>query len=312
MTKLLDYHTFVETDYSRFDMTISLEWLELVQNYILKSCYPDNRLVHTALDLSLITKGVSATGWFYDVIGTRCSGDAHTSIGNGLLNMFNTYLVFGDVNDVCAFHEGDDGVIALKLNDAHHARQVNLLTSCGFVIKKFVTTDINTVSFCGRFLAQVGSKLVSYADPLRSMSKLHITTSTGPLPELLLAKMMSYAHTDQCTPIIGPLTTSIVKLLKPLYSARVMRRILRDRYVLRDTKPIFNFDYKEVNERLRSAFSLRTGVSISNQIAAEEYYRKAFSKFIPERIEQVEFGHEVALHKDSAEVHYMPTVHSWA
>jgi hypothetical protein len=319
MSALLDYDTYVETDYSRFDMTISREWLELVQNPLLKMYFPTDALFHQALDMSVTTRGVSVFGLVYNIQGTRCSGDAHTSIGNGLLNAFNTYLLFGDLMtesehpNVRAFHEGDDGVIALSAKNAHLADRVHSLNLCGFVIKSIVTRDINSVSFCGRFLYEENGRLKSYCDPIRTLAKLHTTLSSGPLRKLLLAKCMSYAHTDGHTPIIGAIVQTIRDQLRHLDDKFVRRAALTERYIFYGTRKVeFKFTHKHVRPACRAAFCIRTGISPTTQIQLEEYYSSIFAGRIPASFEQVEFGQTVSADDKAAVVHFMPTLHSSA
>lgn len=317
MSSLLSYDTYVETDYSRFDMTISREWLELVQNPLLKMYFPNDTLFHQALDMSLTTRGVSVFGLVYNIEGTRCSGDAHTSIGNGILNAFNTYLLFGDLMteeehpNMRAFHEGDDGVIALTKQYAHLADRVHLLNICGFVIKSLTTRDINAVSFCGRFLYEEGGKVKSYCDPIRTLSKLHITLSSGPLRKLLLAKCLSYSHTDGHTPIIGAVVQNIRDQLKHLDGKFVRRAASVERFVFYGVKNVqFRFTRRHVRPACRAAFCLRTGISPETQIQLEEYYSSIFTGRIPAAFDKVEFGHPVSADDKTAVVHFMPTVHS--
>lgn len=317
MTKLLDYHTYVETDYSRFDMTISVEWLELVQNTVFKMFFPDDYLFHSALDLCTKTKGVAANGLVYNVLGTRCSGDAHTSIGNGILNAFNLDMLYDDLlpdietdHDAVRFYcEGDDGVLALDKPHSHLADRVHLLNIFGFVVKAMTTSDINSVSFCGRFLYDSCGKIRSYCDPLRTLSKLHITLSCGKLEELLLAKCMSYAHTDGDTPIIGPICETIRGQLLPRLNKRVMRYALRDRYLFTTAKPVFKFTNSTISDDTRNSFALRTGISPAMQIYLEEYYITAFKTRIPLTFHQIEFGQEVLAEKESSVVHVIPALH---
>lgn len=317
MTKLLNYDTYVETDYSRFDMTISEDWLELIQNPVLKSFIPDDEHFSAALDLSIRTKGVSSCGLTYNIVGTRCSGDAHTSIGNGILNAFNTFLLFEDLmtenkvsEDVVAFHEGDDGVIALTAPYSSLAPRVFLLNTMGFVVKAFITQDITAVSFCGRFLYDDEGKIASYCDPVRTLSKIHITMSQGDLKKLLLAKVMSYSHTDGSTPIIGPVCIALRRLLKQHDGVWVRRRAMLDRYVFRTYSNVdFDKFQTEVKPACRYAFAMRTGVSPEVQIRLEEYYLKIFLTRIPKDMPTIDFGQDILSDKINSFVAYMPSMH---
>lgn len=319
MTPLLNYDTYVETDYSRFDMTISLDWIKVVQDRILTAFFPEDHLFQTALTMASKTKGVSECGLTYDVAGTRCSGDAHTSIANGILNSFNTDCLFSDIIEeertsdprFMSVHEGDDGVIALGADDAHLAARVYSMDVFGFVVKAFITQDINMVSFCGRFLCDVNGGISSFCDPYRTLAKLNVTLSQGKLKPLLLAKMMSYSYTDGNTPIIGPIAKSLVTLMKSdgqVVTKRVFRKALAERYLFRDLKVDFK-DQGPVIEGLRAPFALRTGISPADQIRYEEYFTDIFSERVPSEFQPIRFLGDITTGEGNSEVHFMPSVH---
>lgn len=105
---LSSFSHFVETDYSRFDLSISLEYLQDVETVFLTANADEQ--FRNCYFLAFQTTGVNEIGLSYRVTGTRCSGDAHTSIANGLINHFNTWLVFQNLppNSWVSFHEGDE------------------------------------------------------------------------------------------------------------------------------------------------------------------------------------------------------------
>lgn len=322
MTKLLDYHTYLETDYSRFDMTISHQWLECVQDPLLLLFFEESTQLREALMLARKTSGVSSYGLKYDIVGTRCSGDAHTSIGNGLINAFNTWMIYSDIpeDEICAFHEGDDGIVGFTSDYADCANRVYIMDSLGFKVKAFITQDITQATFCGRYLAEDGGSLLSYCDPYRTLSKLHITFSNGQLPMLLLAKCLSYRYTDGATPIIGPIVKTLVKLLQSnnitnsKYSKinikSSYRHAMANRWVMRLMENVDLDQYSEdVDERLRVPFAIRTGINPTAQRRIESYYVQMFSKYIPESFDKIPAMTEIILELEDRIVHYMPTLH---
>jgi len=315
MSPLIDFDTYAETDYSRFDMTISSQWLELVQDPILQSAFPDDDWIGMALKLARKTKGVSESGMCYDILGTRCSGDAHTSIGNGLINRFNTWLLFQDVpkDGFRSWHEGDDGILGLTAPYAHLASRVYTMDCLGFAVKAFITRDINTTSFCGRFLSSDGDQLLSYCDPYRSLAKLHITLSQGKLQTLLLAKTLSYAYTDGQTPIIGPIVQSLAELLRHRGAnlKKAQRIAMRERWLLTQVsgRVDLTLTRKPVDERLRVPFSIRTGIPPEEQERIERYYTDAFRDFVPAKYDSILPLEDVLVVGEDRLVHYMPSMH---
>lgn len=312
MSTLLDYDVYVETDYSRFDMTISEDWLRCVQNPLLQLWFPGDEFFDQALSLAMNTHGVSECGLMYDVIGTRCSGDAHTSIGNGLINWFNTAAVYDDVprDEWEAFHEGDDGILGLTEEYAHLSSRPTLMTTFGFKVKVLIAHDINAVTFCGRYLADTINGLRSYADPLRTLSKLHITISQGRLDVLLCAKAMSYHYTDCETPILGPVCAAILRLLSHCRD-RAVKHVKDGRYILNDISfgDIASAHTVPVNEELRAAFCMRTGIPVMEQKHMEDYYTRVFARRIPSSFGRISAG-EALYDGDDREIHWMPTLHA--
>jgi len=127
-----------------------------------------------------------------------------------------------------AFHEGDDGLIGCSEEWLPKIKEcLQFLWSVGFQGKIDVYNHISQTSFCGRFLAEVNGELTSYADPLRSMAKLHLTTASGDAKTLICAKAMSYLHTDSNTPIIGPWSRAVTSILLPLIGREKMRDKLK-------------------------------------------------------------------------------------
>jgi hypothetical protein len=290
MSPILDFHTYAETDYARFDMTISDVCLELVQDPLLCGYFANSYWIKMALKLARKTKGLSDCGIFYNVIGTRCSGDAHTSIANGLINHFNTWLLFVDVPRDCfiSWHEGDDGVVGLTEKYSSLANRLLHLDCLGFKVKLFITRDLNQTTFCGRFLAEGASGLRSYCDPFRTLAKLNITLSMGKLPPLLLAKCLSYSYTDGTTPIIGIIVQTLAKQLKMkgVSEKRAIQHAVKERWMLTQlgiVKPgeALALQMRDVDEELRVPFAIRTGIEPAAQERIEAYYQQVFKHDIP-------------------------------
>jgi len=275
LSKFLDNKVFIETDYSRFDMTISYDWIKCVQDPILLSFFKGDEWFSRALDLAADTFGISDSGLCYKILGTRCSGDSHTSIANGLINYFNTWFVFEDAvfNSV---HEGDDGLVGLNQPESHLVVRPQLFDCMGFQIKSFVTNDLTQASFCGRFLSVTpDNKVASYCDPIRTLSKFHISLSVGDLRTLLLSKALSYNYTDGNTPIIGPICQAFIRHLgTPSLIDKAMAHVKKDRFILYDLK-LDSADASrtaEVDENLRADFAKRTGIVPEAQRRWERHF----------------------------------------
>lgn len=299
MQDLIDYSIYVETDYQRFDASVSLDYLQNVEFLFLTLSFPhnDHQLYNKALRSAHHTYGVSEIGLSYDIAGTRCSGDAHTSIGNGLINHFNTWLCFRSLppDSWTSYHEGDDGVIAIRDNLDQMLYNLHIMPSLGFQLKMSVVKDIKFVSFCGRFLG--GTKeLLSVCDIKRTLAKIHTICSDGDPSALALAKMLSYYHTDSSTPFVGAFVTSIIRILRPIVSNRRLTRAVQ--HLNRDFwfrakfrgADFMGVDYPFVDPcaEKRALVALRTGWSPGMQIVYENYYKSFVTLgFIPSTIHRL-------------------------
>jgi hypothetical protein len=310
MTKLLAYDAFIEIDFARFDTTIGVELLEAERKMTTRpfprNLYPE---LHRAYDLMMRTNGASRHGTTYARDGGRNSGDLTTSIGNGLLNRL---AIWGCLRKLprgawISFHEGDDGIIGIRSDYVEEAKEaLNFLWVYGLNAKLDIYCDIHQTSFCGRFLAQTPEGLKSYADPLRTMAKLHVTCATGDVKELMCAKALSYLHTDHETPVIGPWAYAVSTILKKELSEKRLRRALQRLLTTREL-PWF---YREalmrspqlidaglssrpsrVDEELRAAFSLRTGISIKRQYEMEACFTRWVKQgFVDDGLSRVEIS----------------------
>lgn len=318
-------HSFVEIDFARFDMSISYEIMLQFELFVLSSFFElDKDLIEllTCLTGALLTKGVSEIGLFYMMMGGRCSGDAHTSIGNGLLNHFLTVtLLSGLPTDAwVSFHEGDDGLIGIKEGYEDTVMHMLSFFPCfGFQVKVDKYNSLEETSFCGRYIFSDRDKADSYADPMRTLAKFHTSCSDGDPQSLMLAKAISYYMTDAGTPILGALTASIIRILLPIVSESRLRRglqhIAKERYLLTVTDSELNKLTKALLQRIRNdkypvvepsaaaraAFALRTAITPGAQVRYEEYYKSW--TYIPATVDKIPVDWTIS---EDAHVHGNP------
>lgn len=268
----------IETDYTRFDRSISYPILKQVQNLIFNWCNSEYYFNH-ALKLALKTRGSSANGVSYKIEGTRCSGDSHTSLGNGLINAFLTHTCLRTLHNThwTSVHEGDDGIIGTSIPTAKHATQALLfLKVLGFQVKMDVHNQMDDVSFCGRHFYTQNSRFYEHADVLRALDKYHTTTSGCKDLPLIRAKAMSYYHTDRNTPLLGPLTYAILQATDGVSNHQLKRAFgnADDRWATRHTEIDFNEPRHlgEVPFAARISVFRRTGITPLQQMALEAAY----------------------------------------
>nr|UDY81292.1 MAG: RNA-dependent RNA polymerase [Chronic bee paralysis virus] len=252
---LTEYERFLEIDFARFDQTLMKDLLRIVElRFLLDPYTPNphndnqnqraNQLFIAFMLYTLTNVGVSRFGTHYKRDGTRCSGDPHTSIGNGFINAFIIWLCLRKLptNSWQSAHEGDDGIVGLRANVVNQVEyNLKFLSCLGFRAKIRVVSELSQATFCGRRFIETSSGLSDMCDLTRTLGKFNTTMSQGPLDLLLLAKSLSYHHTDANTPMIGALTYALVKTLRPImqkYSRRAFKRamalVARERWITND------------------------------------------------------------------------------
>jgi len=296
---LPSFSHYLETDYSRYDLSISAAYIRHIERIFLALPFVHDDAYLELLPWLEVTKGVSDLGLTYTVLGTRCSGDAHTSIANGLINHFNTWVALFElpVDSWCSYHEGDDGIIGVSSEWVDQAvYNMHIMPVLGYQLKLDVYRSLGDASFCGRFLLDRFGTVSSYCDLRRTLSKLHTICSDGDAESLLLAKMISYYHTDRSTPIVGALATVIIQLLLPRVSkrrlTRAMSHLRRDFWFRNkfDGELMFRDSYPFVapDALLRAFVSTRCGLNPITQQRLEAYYLSWLNLgYIPSVIDKI-------------------------
>lgn len=235
MTALIGHKYYFKSDYSRFDRHVSLQALDAEHAVYMK--WFNQGELWDLLRAQRSTFIYHACGLIYSIVGTRCSGDANTSIGNALLNRAILRVAFHDLKiDWVGFHEGDDGVGAfdtpldVSIISQHVSR---VAKEFGFTLDFEIVTDIRHLYFCGRYLLDDCGRLLSYCDLRRFLDKFTITATrrsatSEELQSLLLAKAQAYLATDSHVPIVSEICKLVVRVfghLQPRYERDTIYRL---------------------------------------------------------------------------------------
>lgn len=119
------------TDYSSFESSIMGKIRE-IENFVLMSLLAKAGMTDTlrAFEEYIVGPRVLKSHGVSMVIDSRCSGDPHTSCGNGIVNFciaaFCAFKKGLDINQIMALFEGDDGLIDRDIPD------VTLINKIGF------------------------------------------------------------------------------------------------------------------------------------------------------------------------------------
>jgi len=235
------------TDYSAFESSI-FGAVKEVENYVVSRLLWRSRLDSVATEWLKVNeswerkKGVerernrklkSRAGIFS--IDSRCSGDYHTSVGNGIVNVcLNAFAYFKKMGTIVGFDciaEGDDGIIDPVKTDVSVVNALNFVFSCDVMGSNCGDTDFLQCRWMeGRCLLNIGRTIKSLFWVISSNMM-----SAERAKEILRCKALSVHATCPNHPIL---------------SAAIQR-------ILFKTKPVRKKTMGELNEN----FQLRFGVS---------------------------------------------------
>lgn len=203
-------------DFSNFDGTVSHLLNKVVEVIALRWVHPD----HAQQFLRLLRRehnapGRTVYGVRYNTGQTRITGSPDTADHNTLCNMFVSYAtlrVAGETAQAAQTHlglyYGDDSIEPLLPQEAHS----KVISDLQLISKDIIVNDGDPIPFLGR-LFRHGT---SICDPLRAMSKIHLTMSSYPKYQALANKAAGYYATDRLTPIIGAWTRRALELAQEM------------------------------------------------------------------------------------------------
>ena len=205
-----------ETDFSRFDGTIS-EWISRnVVVAIYRRSFPDDQDLVDHLEREIKETYATTAAGRYFPNGSRLSGSPITTDGNTIINAAVQYIgnrLAGRDPDT-AFAKigiayGDDGAVddECRIVDAANRLGLTIKVEPCYVPKRPYAT------FVGRVFPVQG-KEGSFQEPLRALGKFGLVSrvcNVDPM-SLLAARAYCYYVSDRNTPILGPLMRKIIDL----------------------------------------------------------------------------------------------------
>lgn len=198
-----------ETDYSRFDGTIS-RWLRHnVEKAFYVALFADPTEIETLIANEIDRTNAKTRAGGYDTGGSRLSGSPLTTDGNTSINAYVQYCAHREAGwspeeaymniGLCY---GDDGI---SEGDGLEKQIDIVCKDLGLKIKlvRAGTEERPYVGFVGRIFPRVGSD-TSFQDPMRVWPKIHLTRKLGKVERAnFVAKLSSFALTDSKTPLLG-------------------------------------------------------------------------------------------------------------
>nr|QUS52672.1 RNA-dependent RNA polymerase [Mute swan feces associated noda-like virus 8] len=225
-----------ESDYSRFDGSQGPVAPALSQAVALRYYAPKyHNQVLAALAPFTGAKGRTRHGVKIDYGTGMLSGRPGTSLWNTLLNAFVVYMAFRHHKEDGHFYSpqqawnflcedvlvgGDDGIVSLRHIDAEDLEWA--AAHVGLVLECDVKKNGQPFGFLGRVYGPSTwfNAPQSTCNIARVLPKFHVTCTplNGRDPKLiLLMKATSYMVDDARSPLIGPIVSKLVSVLRPLF-----------------------------------------------------------------------------------------------
>lgn len=260
-------------DASRFDASVSQDWLEL-EHSVYKKIFRYDQTLCALLRAQLYYKclGVAKDGLLtYDMCGTRSSGDMNTSLGN-ILIMTCILFNFTRYIDCRVINDGDDAIIFCKLADIRRVELLrNFIAPFGFYIEmEHPVSILERVEFC-------------QAKPVWNGQRYIMTRNTPTCiqKDMLSNKLRSalemrdwLASVSEC----GVSLTSGIPILQSWYMMLGKSKGEANRKKLRRTTGMYYLakgiesKHRCVTERARYSFWLAFGITPDMQLCIENLF----------------------------------------
>jgi hypothetical protein len=206
----------VETDFSRFDGTISPYLSGIVSSIYERSFDPKHRDHIGKLWRSEVVAGCRTKhGVQFRACGGRMSGSPQTTDGNTIINGLFVYLTFrrsgydhAEAWKRLGLYCGDDGLSCCNPDDLQWTA-----SQLGLKIDVIVRPRGGPVGYLGRIFIDPWTTGVSVQDPARTMAKIHITTADSSIPTAVAAtwRARGYLAMDPHAPVVSNYCRYIIR-----------------------------------------------------------------------------------------------------
>jgi hypothetical protein len=210
----------IETDFTRFDGSIS-KWLQeriVFESYLRWVNISEKDLMLHYLRQVFVKKGKTTTGIKYSAgWGTR-SGSPITTDANTMINAFISYAALRELGldeqdawNNLGIYAGDDGINKVLNGFKDSIEQV--CSDLGLDVKIKLTGRNEPTSYLSRIFPAPLSHVDSFQDPMRTLSKLHLSANKNVTREqAAVNKAIGYLTTDEKTPIISQYCKKVIEI----------------------------------------------------------------------------------------------------
>lgn len=220
MVVLRNYSHWMNSDYSRFDKSLSTWVLKVESEFYRIMCpavHSEPWLAEALTRNYLPVRAASWRGVFYRTPAMRGTGDANTALGNWLLNRLAFLLLMRKYPEMECFIEGDDAIVGFNHDpDAFVAEFQRITYWLGYKTKAYASDDLERTPFCGRYLTAFGAPR-TVPVVFGYLFKWHVskrTVYTQPEAKALLRfKTMSYLAMEPSTPVVAAIAEFFLRIL---------------------------------------------------------------------------------------------------
>lgn len=214
--KLHKYNTFICTDYSRWESSITSDLIEKVEGFLWEKYASDLIPFNTKFIIDHTTNNylLARKVFVAELKGIRMSGDMHTSLMNTYINiMLSKYIMHSLGYELVGFFEGDDGIMGVdsQLNEKALNAEINGMSKAlGFDLKMEVYHNLYEAPFLS---THVISPEISIRNPIKILTHMQFSFSSQPLDELARAwaYLLTFEHKD--TPVLHSLGNMLFRIL---------------------------------------------------------------------------------------------------
>jgi len=212
-------HPTVETDYSRFDGTIS-EWLQGVAKAAYMRWFTPSEALVLEKHYSEVFRplAVSQNGYRYAAgVGTR-SGSPITTDANTMINAFVNYCAYRKTGHITVdafkqlgIYAGDDGVSRKTIGFSRALTEV--AKDVGLSLKALDVPAGGRVTFLSRVYPSPTTTTTSHQCVIRTLPKLHLSASMNvEKKQAAYNRAIGYLSTDALTPLLSEWCRRVVEL----------------------------------------------------------------------------------------------------
>lgn len=271
---------FIETDYSSFEGSFTVDYQRHVEWSLMKHMLQNNpeilKVIKPCYKINGPNNHVFNPFIGAKFSGSRMSGDLWTSSMNGFSNLMNMlFLAKIHGTSVTGFVEGDDGLFSVS----NHAITPSDYDALGFSIKLDYQTDISDCAFCQKIFHPETHTLIAPPQVINksgwTASKAYFNAPAYVKEELYQAVCMSYLSLFPNCPVVSVFFRS---QLRNLRMTKRNKENLRFEDSWWEKMFYTHQDYKFLAEqpidfRDRLLYEKRFGIPVDYQISLENWFR---------------------------------------